>query len=690
MKIRVNTIAFFLAACTLVQPACQKELSCENCKSKENPIANAGSNQLVALPTDSVLLDGSASNDPDGNIIAYHWSKISGPVAGIIDFPDSANTIFTGLDMGVYQIELTVKDNDGLTAKDTVQVIVNDPAINQAPVANAGADQNIIQPADSVTLDGTASFDPDGIIITYNWIYISGSSPAQIRNFQLAKTVAIHLQQGMYKFELTVTDNLGLSAKDTVQVTVSSATGQLACAAGPDQVITLPINTVTLEDGCLPWSYYVATWEWTKIAGPSSFNISHANQSRTDVSDLVEGTYLFELKVTYDGGAPIKDTMQVTVNPIVPIVDCNGLTRPQIAAKLVFIGGLTQTRANMAVAAAGNRIVFAGGTVGGSIPSSRVDILNVGTNSWSIAELSYPTHSAVTAVLNNKIFFAGTHSNGDLSSTVDIFDVVANTWTTTTIPNIAGKGSVIGWVAAAAAGNKVLFVSGNKHAAQPDYTSYTFVEIFDIVTNSWRTDTLHARTHSSPTNYTLTDAAISATTIGNKIYLAGNASDWYAFDFGNMSATIDIYDVSTGTWTGSTLSEKRGGMGAIAAGNKNYWAGGVNTHAVPMWTRLVEIRDMASGTSSFNCLFQENAFCTAVEKNNQLVFFTSLYGSGNAVPNNARNKFDIYDRNTNTWTVGVIPVNIYGASIASLNNTIYVAGGYVNGLLSNMVYKLEF
>ncbi|MGE5106935.1 MAG: hypothetical protein ACM3H8_05295 [Sphingobacteriales bacterium] len=32
---------------------------------------------------------------------------------------------------------------------------------------------------------------------------------------------------------------------------------------------------------------------------------------------------------------------------------------------------------------------------------------------------------------------------------------------------------------------------------------------------------------------------------------------------------------------------------------------------------------------------------------------------------------------------------IYGASIISVNNTIYVAGGYVNGILSNQVWKLE-
>ena len=55
-----------------------------------------------------------------------------------------------------------------------------------------------------------------------------------------------------------------------------------------------------------------------------------------------------------------------------------------------------------------------------------------------------------------------------------------------------------------------------------------------------------------------------------------------------------------------------------------------------------------------------------------------------------KNKFDIYETTTNTWSIGVLNQNIEGASIISVNNTIYVAGGVVNGVMSNQVWKLEF
>ncbi len=42
------------------------------------PTANAGPDQVITLPTDSISLDGSASSDPDGTISERLWTKISG------------------------------------------------------------------------------------------------------------------------------------------------------------------------------------------------------------------------------------------------------------------------------------------------------------------------------------------------------------------------------------------------------------------------------------------------------------------------------------------------------------------------------------------------------------------------------------------------------------------------------------
>ena len=48
---------------------------------KKPPKSNAGLDQVIALPTDSVLLDDTNSSDPDGMISEWLWTKISGPAS---------------------------------------------------------------------------------------------------------------------------------------------------------------------------------------------------------------------------------------------------------------------------------------------------------------------------------------------------------------------------------------------------------------------------------------------------------------------------------------------------------------------------------------------------------------------------------------------------------------------------------
>src|SRR5688572_24727853 len=93
-------------------------------KTNRPPDANAGADQVITLPSNSVSLNGSASTDPDNNITSYQWTKISGPSSFTIANPNSVQTQVTNLVEGVYQFELKVTDAGGLFDKDAVQVTV--------------------------------------------------------------------------------------------------------------------------------------------------------------------------------------------------------------------------------------------------------------------------------------------------------------------------------------------------------------------------------------------------------------------------------------------------------------------------------------------------------------------------------------------------------------------------------------
>ncbi|PWT98003.1 MAG: hypothetical protein C5B52_12945 [Bacteroidetes bacterium] len=193
----------------------------------QNPVAKAGNDITVTLPQDTVLLNGSASVDPDGTITKYKWRKIAGPAAGGITGNDSIpNPVVRNLvagGAGIYSFELKVTDNGGLTGLDTVNVNVQNSGANLPPVAKAGSDRTIVQPADSVNLSGAGSFDTDGTISTWQWAQISGPGASTITggNTATPNVKGLSSNAGTYAFQLTVTDNQGATGLDTVQVIVS-------------------------------------------------------------------------------------------------------------------------------------------------------------------------------------------------------------------------------------------------------------------------------------------------------------------------------------------------------------------------------------------------------------------------------------------------------------------------------------
>ncbi|MGI8583749.1 MAG: PKD domain-containing protein [Chitinophagaceae bacterium] len=96
------------------------------------------------------------------------------------------------------------------------------PVVNNAPIAKAGDDQTITLPANTVNLDGSKSSDPENNIRDYSWTKISGPASFNLATAKAVQTQVTNLVEGIYQFELKVTDAGGLFSMDTVQVTVNS------------------------------------------------------------------------------------------------------------------------------------------------------------------------------------------------------------------------------------------------------------------------------------------------------------------------------------------------------------------------------------------------------------------------------------------------------------------------------------
>ena len=182
------------------------------------PVANAGPDQNVLLPSNHTILNGGASKDPDNNIMSYRWVKVAGPPSVSIVNPNGMVTEVLNLEAGTYSFELLVTDADGSFSKDTVQVTAKSPGANMAPVADAGVDQKRVLRSTRIPLDGSASNDPDGIIMGSTWSQIKGPNIATITHLNLPVSSIVDFVEGTYIFRLEVVDDKGAKDDDTVQI----------------------------------------------------------------------------------------------------------------------------------------------------------------------------------------------------------------------------------------------------------------------------------------------------------------------------------------------------------------------------------------------------------------------------------------------------------------------------------------
>jgi hypothetical protein len=188
------------------------------------PVVSAGADQTITLPANSLYIQGSAS-DADG-ISTYQWTKVSGGTASLSGQTTSKVRAYN-LVAGSYVFRLTVKDSKGNSKSDDVAVTVkNSTTTNVAPVAYAGPDKNLLLPATSIKLVGSAK-DADGSIASYQWTQYGGPTKATIASSTSPTATFSGLKAGNYYFRLTVKDNRGATDDDNVLVRVVNGTASV-------------------------------------------------------------------------------------------------------------------------------------------------------------------------------------------------------------------------------------------------------------------------------------------------------------------------------------------------------------------------------------------------------------------------------------------------------------------------------
>ena len=242
-----------------------------------------------------VALIGSGSSDPDGTIESYEWS-----------FGDStpnsseADTFHTFANPGTYTVTLTVVDDGGAVAVATKIITV---AANQAPHAVASANPLVATVGEAIDFSSLGSGDDDGVIASYSWDFgDSGPGSAQ------ANPTRAYSAEGTYTAELTVTDDNGLSATDSVTVTIDTNPHPVAVintdvTSGQGPLAVAFDGTDSSDDSS------IVSYLWDFGGGQTSID------AETSFTFTTSGSHPVTLTVTDDEGAIGTASVTIVVDP---------------------------------------------------------------------------------------------------------------------------------------------------------------------------------------------------------------------------------------------------------------------------------------------------------------------------------------------------------------------------------------
>jgi hypothetical protein len=287
-------------------------------------VANAGPD-LSQTADGPVVLDGHGSYDPEGDPLTYAWffdhtPTGSGPTLLRNHSADAVLTQFTPDVVGTYVVGLTVSDGRSTSPADFAVITVTDPL--SVPIANAGRDQTVTIARTTVTLDGSASYDPLGRPLTYTWSLLEVPSASSLSTSSLtdADTASASFApdvKGVYVANLIVNNGYLNSLPDATVVTALVPGGPPTAYAGEDQIVEDCTQLILDCSGSVDPDGDPLQYAWTLQSKPALSNASaasfaDANAARTTFWMDVAGVYTFSCSVNDGDGWVTPDLMSAT------------------------------------------------------------------------------------------------------------------------------------------------------------------------------------------------------------------------------------------------------------------------------------------------------------------------------------------------------------------------------------------
>jgi hypothetical protein len=263
-------------------------------------------------------------NSTGGAVYIYNWADqshvdtLSNPAEPVgsnaTNDLDNFGINVASLPDGGFLVSDPADDHDNgsevLQDSGAVYIFTPDTAPNQAPTADAGPDQTVNE-NQSITLDGSASTDPDGNddIVSYAWDLDNNGS------YETSGPIIPFTSDSpaTYTIGLQVTDSANHTANDTIVVTFDDVTP--TADAGPDQSAGTNQTVNFSGSGANTAGDAITAFAWD-LDNDGAFD--DAFTANTSTSFSTGGAKTVRLRVTDDDGQTAIDSLVVTVTDPAP------------------------------------------------------------------------------------------------------------------------------------------------------------------------------------------------------------------------------------------------------------------------------------------------------------------------------------------------------------------------------------
>lgn len=290
------------------------------------PTVNAGPDANAA-GSSAVTLDGTGTSDGDGDTLTYAWTQLSGTGVTLAGANTTTPSFTAPPKLATAQpLVFQLTADDGIQAvSDDVQITV--PA-NISPIASIASSVLTAGSGATVTLDASASTDPDNDALTITWTQTSGATLPLTNPNSLTPTLTVPTitSPSTVTYDLVISDGIASTAPQTVTVNLVPNAPPVAYA-GPDKLI--PGDTqVTVNGSATDPESDPLTYQWTQASGPAVTLTGATTPTlvlTTPTKTASAQTLVFDLVVTDTFSNTATDSMQITVPAnIAPIADASG------------------------------------------------------------------------------------------------------------------------------------------------------------------------------------------------------------------------------------------------------------------------------------------------------------------------------------------------------------------------------